>query len=287
MRLMSFATGIDAMAQPSNPVDRSKLLKRIFSSLVLLAIGSFSIWLGGWPIILFLGSLTALMVWEWCRLVGLSNGPPTITFSVLAGCTPLILAKFGATISIGAVIVIVLVSMLFTIRRFGQFGWVIGLGPPLIVGAMMAAMDLRIQSVLGLETLIWVVIIVAGTDIGAYAVGKTIGGPRMAPKISPGKTWSGLAGGVALATIVSVSIGSAFGGGPVSVLALLGAFLAVVSQGGDLLESAWKRYFDVKDSSGLLPGHGGFLDRFDGYLTVLPIVALMAESLGRSPIIWQ
>jgi phosphatidate cytidylyltransferase len=111
-------------------------------------------------------------------------------------------------------------------------------------------------------------------------------GPKLAPRISPNKTWSGLIGGMLCAGVTGAVTASIVGSNLVT-LAAGSVALAVISQAGDLLESALKRHFNVKDASGLIPGHGGFLDRFDGYLTAMPAAALMSALAGGSPVSWQ
>src|SRR5260221_3799730 len=118
------------------------------------------------------------------------------------------------------------------------------------------------------------------TDIGAYVVGRSTGGAKLARRISPGKTWSGLFGGMAWAAVVSAAVGYAFGLGETIALAAIGAGLAVVGQIGDLVESAAKRGAGVKDSGTLIPGHGGLLDRIDGLVAVLVVVALVRLVVG-------
>ena len=128
----------------------------------------------------------------------------------------------------------------------------------------------------GFIATLYIVITISLTDIGAYFTGRQIGGPKLAPAISPNKTWAGLGGGMVCAAIFG-AISAAFNPFPVTILSgmLLGAFLAVVAQAGDLLESWMKRRADVKDSGTLLPGHGGLLDRVDGYIFTLPIYAAL------------
>ena len=121
--------------------------------------------------------------------------------------------------------------------------------------------------------MLWLFAVVWATDIGAYAAGRTIGGPKLAPAISPNKTWSGLAGGVALAAAVGAIAAWIQGAVDVVLLAAVSGVLAVVAQGGDLLESRLKRRVGAKDSSNLIPGHGGFLDRFDGILAAALVVS--------------
>ncbi len=125
------------------------------------------------------------------------------------------------------------------------------------------------------------------TDVGAYFFGRLIGGPKLAPRISPAKTWSGLAGGVGCAACAGVLVAIAVDGGNIVLIAVLSGVLAVVAQIGDLIESVVKRHFGVKDAGNLIPGHGGVLDRLDGFLTVAPVTGLMTWIAGGSPLRWQ
>jgi len=153
------------------------------------------------------------------------------------------------------------------------------------LAALVALLWLRHQPAFGRETILWVLICIWATDIGAYFVGRTAGGARLAPRISPGKTWSGLIGGMAWAAVASAATGYAFGLGETVHLAIAGAVLAVVGQAGDLLESAAKRRAGVKDSGRLIPGHGGLLDRIDGLMAVLVAVAI-ARLVAGTPWPW-
>ena len=148
------------------------------------------------------------------------------------------------------------------------------------LAAIVALLWLRHQPGDGRETIIWIVACIWATDIGAYIVGRAAGGAKLAPRISPGKTWSGLVGGMAWAAVASSVVGYAFGLGHTFTLAAVGAGLAVVGQAGDLLESAAKRRAGVKDSGTLIPGHGGLLDRVDGLLAALVVVALARLMAG-------
>jgi phosphatidate cytidylyltransferase len=140
---------------------------------------------------------------------------------------------------------------------------------------------LRGQPGAGLIGVFWLLACVWACDTGAYFAGKSIGGAKLAPTISPSKTWSGLIGGMLAAALVSIIFSFYEYTGSVSLLAVTGAVLAAVSQLGDLAESAVKRNFDVKDSGRLIPGHGGMLDRVDGLLFAVPAgVALMVINEG-------
>lgn len=150
------------------------------------------------------------------------------------------------------------------------------------LAAVLALLWLRHQPADGRETILWIVACIWATDIGAYVVGRAAGGAKLAPRISPGKTWSGLVGGMAWAAVASAVAGYAFGLGDTISLAAIGAGLAVVGQIGDLLESAAKRRAGVKDSGTLIPGHGGLLDRVDGLMAILVVVALVRLAVGGS-----
>lgn len=136
---------------------------------------------------------------------------------------------------------------------------------------------LPLQPHAGLSLTLSLIFMVIATDVGAYFAGRQFGGPKLAPRISPGKTWAGLAGGMAAAAAAGAACSTfspypaTFGGG-----LAVGALLAAVAQGGDLFESWLKRRAGVKDSGALLPGHGGAMDRLDGYAAAIPVFALLA-----------
>lgn len=148
------------------------------------------------------------------------------------------------------------------------------------LAAVVALLWLRHQPGTGRETVIWIVACVIAADTGAYFLGTLAGGAKLAPSISPSKTWSGLIGGMCWAAVVSALLGLVFQLGETVSLALIGAGLAVVEQLGDLLESAAKRRAGVKDSGRLIPGHGGLLDRVDGLIAILVVVALVRLLTG-------
>lgn len=142
------------------------------------------------------------------------------------------------------------------------------LGPILVVGAMAGLWFVRDH--LGMTAALWVFGMVWATDIGAYFAGRAFGGARLAPKISPSKTWSGLVGGMVAALIASATIGDR--AGIIGVPLWIGLFMGLLAQLGDLGESWMKRRAGVKDSGKLIPGHGGLFDRADG---VLPVALLL------------
>ncbi|MGJ3258781.1 MAG: phosphatidate cytidylyltransferase [Rhodospirillales bacterium] len=161
----------------------------------------------------------------------------------------------------------------------------------LIAGALYIAIPsgaliwLRGEATPGMITIFWLFAVVWSADIAAYLSGRSIGGPKLAPSISPKKTWAGFVGGVTCATVVAGAFAVYWDEPPLS-LALWGAVVAIASQAGDLLESGVKRHFGVKDSSALIPGHGGVLDRVDALVAGAVAIALLKYILGRSVMPW-
>jgi phosphatidate cytidylyltransferase len=141
---------------------------------------------------------------------------------------------------------------------------------------------LRAHPGTGLGLALYLMMVVWATDIAAYAVGRRVGGPKLWPAVSPGKTWSGAAGGLVGGMAAGACVALAFGA-PVGAAAAVAAALSVAAQAGDLFESGMKRHYRVKDSGHLIPGHGGILDRVDGLLAAAPLLALVivaAEGAG-------
>jgi phosphatidate cytidylyltransferase len=146
---------------------------------------------------------------------------------------------------------------------------------------VLGLLTLREHSSEGVVFTIWAMALVWATDIGAYFAGRFLGGPRLAPAISPAKTWTGAIGGVALATLFGIYMHYAWG---LPLRLTLGTpLLAAVAEGGDLFESWLKRRAGVKDSGNLLPGHGGLMDRLDGLVPVAPLAALLSVLVGMKP----
>jgi phosphatidate cytidylyltransferase len=160
-------------------------------------------------------------------------------------------------------------------------GW-IALGA-LYAGAMLAApLVIRADAALGFIAMILLFAVVWATDIAAYFAGRLIGGPKLWPAISPNKTWSGAIAGVVAGTVAGVAVAMAGGLNPIAPIFVLTLLLSVISQFGDLFESALKRRFGVKDASHIIPGHGGFMDRLDGFVAAAVVAALIG--LGRGGI---
>ena len=159
-------------------------------------------------------------------------------------------------------------------------------GVPYVGCAVAGLLYLRADPAFGRWATLFVVLIVWGSDVGAYVFGRWLGGPRLAPAISPGKTWSGAVGGLVAAVAVGALVVALAGDAPGAGSLAVAATLAVASQAGDLLESWIKRLAGVKDSGHLIPGHGGAFDRLDGLLVAAPLAAVLAWVAGPGVPVW-
>lgn len=247
----------------------SNLALRTIVGLVLITVALVGIVLGGVVFWLLCVVLGLVMMAEWADLH--DTPPQTKRLAQYALSVPLaiMMPQIGAGagfltlgLLIGAAIFVVIVT-----RRQGLAAGILYVGVPI-----MALLLIRHQQE-GIVFTLWALALVWACDIGAYAAGRFIGGPKLAPSISPNKTWAGLGGGVLLASVFAWLMHVQYGL-PLRLM-LATPLLAVLAQGGDLYESWLKRRAGVKDSGKLLPGHGGVLDRLDGLVPVAPLAALL------------
>lgn len=198
---------------------------------------------------------------------------------VLAG----LLAALGEP-GIGLGVIVAGLGLLWRLSGRGA----LAAGIPYVGIAVLALIWLReLNPEAGRVNVLYLVAVVWASDIGAYAVGRLLDGPKLAPAVSPGKTWSGAIGGLFAAILAGQGLASAMAGAPWGRAAALAGALGVACQAGDLLESGIKRHFGVKDSGRLIPGHGGLLDRLDGLLAVAPAAALVALVGAGEGLLWQ
>lgn len=271
---------------PAGPA--SDLRVRTISGVAMVALALVTAWAGGQVFILFWLLAGFFVLWEWQRLVD----APALIGRTLAGAAGLAIAAAltaGGLVYLACGVVgfaaIVLAVIAISAGRPDKAAWVAG--GMLYAGALViAVLVLRISLRHGFEAILWLFAIVWGTDILAYFTGRTLGGPKLWRRVSPSKTWSGFIGGVlggAIAGVVfAVALVSAVRAYPSFVFAFALA-LAIVSQLGDLFESAIKRHYDVKDSSNLIPGHGGAMDRLDGF-TAAAICAAIVGVARAGPV---
>jgi phosphatidate cytidylyltransferase len=266
----------------------SNLLTRVVASIVLAPLAIACAYVGGWLWIALATAIAIGLFIEWLMIVSATRELRVIAGGGLA----LSAADVCLAISHIATAVLILglglvaVILLAPERR----GWNAG-GFLYAAAAQIASVLVRFDRVEGLAALILVLLVVWVTDIGGYFAGRGIGGPKLWPRVSPNKTWAGAVGGFAGSLLVAAGF-VAFGVGRLWPMLLLGAVLSVASQFGDLFESAVKRRFGVKDSSQLIPGHGGLLDRLDGFVAAIALAAIFGllrgglDGVGRALMVW-
>ncbi|MFT3731482.1 MAG: phosphatidate cytidylyltransferase [Hyphomicrobium sp.] len=222
--------------------------------------------------------VAAAMSWEWGRIVRgpmPDSGVIVHIIAVLAAAVLTARDMAGMAIVaaiIGAVAVAILTAGSDRTRLSGAGVFYTAL-PVVALGW------LRSDEQLGFLATLFVILSVVITDIAAYACGRTIGGPKLWPEVSPNKTWSGLIGGICSAAVMGALFSFVTGTGGAIWLSCLGLGLGLVAQWGDLAESALKRHFGLKDAGGLIPGHGGFMDRMDGLVTASIVAALIGFAI--------
>ena len=261
-------------------MEKSKLksfIKRVATSLVLIPLVIACIVLGYPTILLLALTGAALLSWEWANMVP-SSRP---TFYAVCYFFVAAISIMMKPVIIPIVVMIFTLALAFCKSKGEKERKLLLLGIPYIafgVGSLIS-----IYTAYGPYILLWFVFLVWGVDIGGYFVGTTVKGPKLAPKISPNKTWSGLLGGVLLSVLISYVVMCLFNvSSKVTVYYLVMAgILAVIAQVGDLVESSIKRHLKIKDSSNLIPGHGGIFDRIDGLIFAAPFAYLMLVNLAR------
>ncbi len=256
--------------------------------MVMAPIALFAVWVGGLLFDGLVAAAAAVMAWEWGQLIHVSSGRRRSPYQAVLGFLVVLVAGLEGY---GTALVVFIIGLVVLDRlepgeprprELWSTGGLIWITLPCI-----GLVWLRHDPDDGAQMVFWILATAWATDIAAYAVGRTVGGPRLAPRISPAKTWSGLAGGVVASALVGCAASLATGGHHWLALAVIGAGLAVVEQLGDLAESYAKRRFGAKDSGSLIPGHGGLLDRLDGMLAVIIAVILLDRGLGESVLLWR
>jgi phosphatidate cytidylyltransferase len=240
---------------------------------------------GGWPMTIGVAAIVAVISWEWARVT--RSGPIA---EVAIGATAVVAVLVAGADQLGIALGIAAAGAV-GIGLWLRSGWAVT-GVVYASGLGLALVALRADPALGMKAVFFVFAVVWGTDVAAYIVGRSLGGPKLWPAVSPGKTWSGAIGGAVAGVVVAVVAAWAMGIVVSLLLAVIAFVLSVVSQGGDLFESSVKRHFGVKDASHLIPGHGGLMDRVDA-LTFAAIAAALvgwahagAADIGQGLLSW-
>ena len=264
------------------------LLLRVAAALVMAPLAVAIAYVGGW-LWTALVTLAAIGLYlEWLVVIGASK--PRLVLPgvlILLGVGWFDLGHTAAMyVSAFVALGIAAVAMFSSDRR----AWAV-IGICYALAASIASTAVRLDPAWGFAALMFVLLVVWGTDIGGYFAGRLIGGPKLCQRISPKKTWAGAIGGFAASLGVAAGF-VVFDFGKTMPMLLLGAVLSVVSQLGDLFESAVKRRFGVKDSSHIIPGHGGLMDRLDGFVAAIVMAAIFgflhggADGVGRGLMVW-
>lgn len=239
------------------------LALRIASAFVLAPLAISVAWLGDWPFAVFWAIAAIAVLWEWLTLVAGPRYPLMVASS--AGAIAVAALVGWRHRPIMAILLIGLGALAATIfaPRERRFWITAGIG---YAGCMLLApILLRADTAYGFSAMLLLFAVVWSTDVFAYFAGRTIGGPKLAPRISPKKTWSGAIAGMVGAILVAMAVAALLGTLDKGTIAVVALLLSIMAQLGDLFESWIKRRFGTKDASHLIPGHGGVMDRLDGF----------------------
>lgn len=277
-----------AKAEAGRP--RPEVLTRILSALVLAAVALAAVFVSPWTFAALVIVCGIAVAWEWGRLVREREFDAIFMLQAAAVAAVAVFVTLGQP---GPALVAVAIAFAGTAAigmKSGRLGWsLLGLGYSILPAWSMVW--LRSDAALGAAALLFLFAVAWTTDTAAYAGGRLIGGPKLAPRVSPKKTWSGLILGTLTPALIGYAVGALWQETSALKLAFVSVAIAAACQIGDLGESAVKRRFGAKDMSGLIPGHGGLLDRIDGLLIAAIAAALIAllhdpSSPGRGLLIW-
>jgi phosphatidate cytidylyltransferase len=263
-------------------VRASNLRLRVVSAAVLAPITLAIVYLGGWVFYALCAAAAAGILWEWVSLASHRADARVLAPGWLGLLTGLLLIGLGwhaapwLVMAIAAIVAGFVVAVLpqSADEKFAPLWAAGGVGYAGIM--LIAPAMLRGDPQWGLAAIFFLLANVWTTDIVAFFCGRAVGGPLLWPRVSPKKTWSGAIGGLAGGIAISVAVAYASGVGRLGIVGVMACVLSVLAQAGDLLESSVKRRFGAKDASRLIPGHGGLMDRLDGFL----IAALAAVLIG-------
>lgn len=285
---MNFIAVNGDMVQPAAKRNLSEAGVRTISALVLAPFVLAATYVGTPLFELLVAAAALAMSWEWSRVCNAGR------FEAAGGvfaATVLLALALGATGGYDIAVVVLgtgAIATAITARAGGARhpGWTT-VGVIAVGVCCLALIWLRTAPVAGMAAIFWLLGTVWATDIGAYVTGRLLGGPKLAPRISPRKTWAGLIGGMLTAAATGLIVAAALDRSAEVPAAIAGAGMALISQCGDLVESAIKRHFGVKDMSGIIPGHGGMFDRVDGVAAGMVAVAVIQLTTGGLVLEWQ
>ena len=251
------------------------LAVRLSSAAVMAVVGLGAIWLGGIWFLALICLVVGLMVWEAARL----TAPDDTSGAQVLGAMAAVAVLIASQVPYSFTLAVLFIAGLYGIVRFERGKAIFFAYCSMICLAGFALFDLRDNH--GALWMLWLALVVIATDVFGYFGGRLIGGPKFWPRVSPKKTWSGTVAGWVAAAIVGALFAAFTNAG--FGLVIVSMLISFASQMGDIAESAIKRRAGVKDSSALIPGHGGLLDRFDGMLGA-SVALLMLQLIIDSPV---
>jgi phosphatidate cytidylyltransferase len=277
-------------AAPAAAVEQGSrnLLMRVVAALVLAPPAIAIAYAGGWLWTLLVTAAAIGLYVEWLTVVGAAGETRVVAtggVALAAAGLCLVTGRIDVALALLGIGLVAVALMAPAPRQWTATGFLYA------AAAEIASVLLRLDPAKGFAALIFVLVIVWVTDSGGYFAGRGIGGPKLWPSVSPKKTWAGAVGGFAASLAVAVGF-AAFDLGRTVPLLISAAILSVASQLGDLFESAVKRRFGVKDSSHIIPGHGGLMDRLDGFVAAVVLAAIFgllrggADGVGRGLMVW-
>jgi phosphatidate cytidylyltransferase len=260
---------------------------RTASALVLAPIVVAAIWAGDIWFLVFVIFAGVMLALEWITIAHSANTRQFALHALAVICATVLVKDLGVLRTCGVIAILTAMSIAVSLQAMNKWKLI---GVPYVALPILALVVLRSDAQWGLAAILWCVVIVWSADILAYFAGRIIGGPKLAPVLSPKKTWAGMGGAIVGAAAASI-VFTQFMNLPTWPLFVFAAVFAVVEQGGDILESALKRSYGVKDSSNLIPGHGGILDRVDGLIAVILAATLVgylhnAQSAAEGLLRW-
>jgi phosphatidate cytidylyltransferase len=265
---------------------------RTLSAAVLIPAVLADVWAGGIWFHLFVALIGILMALEWVTIVHRGSPVQFALHAAGAMCGALLPLDVGLSGGLLAVAVIAVISAAVALAEGGQGSKWRYLGVVYVSVPPVALVILRDDPAHGVAAIILVMLMVWAADTLAYFAGRIIGGPKLAPAISPKKTWAGLLGAMAGSALAAYAVAKTLGLSSALILVLIAAVLAIIEQAGDLFKSAMKRHYGVKDSGHLIPGHGGVIDRVDGLVAVATAAAIIGaaragvENAGTGLLVW-
>jgi phosphatidate cytidylyltransferase len=269
-------------ADPGKPsgaigASRRELALRVASALLLAPLALAAAYVGGSPFAVFWGLAALGIFWEWTWLVVPAGRVSMLVIGTAALLVSLGLGGYGRWTA--ALIVLAAATAAIAAMAPIHRVWAAA-GVPYAGAIGIAPVVLRSDAEQGLPAVMLVFAIVWATDSAAYFVGRWIGGPKLLARVSPGKTWSGAVGGLLAAVLAALVVAGIVGLPGLLALAGIAAALSAFAQAGDLFESLLKRRFGAKDSSRLIPGHGGLMDRLDGFVAAATVAVLIGVLRG-------